>query len=152
MGLCGFVGLSDAADRDKVIAKRAEWTGRPLEVALAAPGSGWGSTARGGNSSPGPCTSRTGAAGAPCSGRRHPGRRVSLKAAEEDGRWTGGGQEEEGGGGGEADDSWIKPGVAETTSDQEKVAPNADISFLFGHNDHSGKNSATLLQWLSWNH
>lgn len=89
VGLCVFVCLSNAADRDKVITKRAQWMGRPLEVALAAPGSGWASTARGGNSSPGPCTSRTGAADAPCSGRKHPGRRVSLKAAEE----GGGGQE-----------------------------------------------------------
>lgn len=38
--------------------------------------------ARGGSSSPGLCTSHTDAAGVPCSGRKRPGRRVSLKDAE----------------------------------------------------------------------
>ncbi len=38
--------------------------------------------ARGGSSSPGLCTSRTDAAGVPCSGQKRPGRRVSLKDAE----------------------------------------------------------------------
>lgn len=38
--------------------------------------------AHGGSSSPGLCTSRTDAAGAPYSGRKRPGHRVSLKDAE----------------------------------------------------------------------
>lgn len=40
--------------------------------------------ARGGSSSPRLCISRTGAAGAPCSGRTRPGRPASPKVAEED--------------------------------------------------------------------
>lgn len=39
--------------------------------------------ARAGSSSPGLYISRTGAAGAPCSGRRRPGRPASPKVAEE---------------------------------------------------------------------
>lgn len=40
-------------------------------------------TARDGSSSPGPCTSRRGAAGAPCSGRTRPGHRASRGVSAE---------------------------------------------------------------------
>ena len=39
--------------------------------------------AHGGSSSPGLCTSRTGVAGAPCSGQKRPGRPAFPKVAEE---------------------------------------------------------------------
>lgn len=45
---------------------------RPAELAIIA---------HGGSSSPGLCISRTGVAGAPCSGRKRPGRPASLRGA-----------------------------------------------------------------------
>ena len=51
--------------------ERKAGVGRDLPVLIA----------RGGSSSPGLCTSHTGAAGAPCSGQRRPGHRVSPEDA-----------------------------------------------------------------------
>lgn len=101
-----------------------------------------GPTARGGSSSPGPCTSHTGAAGAPCSGRTHPGRRVSPEASEEEGEGWGGGV-----GGNTAGLNREFRDNAETPEALENWLLTAqDMSVLLGRDDQCGKTSAPLPQ------
>lgn len=62
---------------------RGGWDNRGRGVALTI-GEIGRIIARGGSSNPGLCISHTGAAGAPCSGRTHPGRPASLEDAVEE--------------------------------------------------------------------